>query len=170
MHPREFFESAREASADAERCRRQLMRLEASALSLGGGGQGPRVRSTPDPRRMEARAVRHADMEERLEARMEADYALIDRACAVLYGDGRRSGLDMLLSPVAADVLWWRYLDGATWERVARAVGPSPRACQQERSRALAWMRRNGFRQDLMAEGPDGIWTDGTWTDGRSER
>lgn len=146
---RRYFEQVLSASRDAESCVRQLARLEGRAASLSGGSFEPRTRSTPDPRRMEGRIATYVDMESKFESRMAEDYATIDRACAVLYGDDAHAGL-YERSAVWADVLWWRYLDGATWDRVGSAVGYSARPCQQFRDQAFAWMDENEFRFDIM--------------------
>lgn len=134
---RELFESAREASRDAERIHTQLQHMEQRSQSLGGGGFEPRVRSTPDPQRMEARSVAHMDMEERLRERQEQDYALIDLACCVLYGRDSETGLSVLVPAWWCDALWWHYLDDATWERTADAVHYSAQRCKQVRSIAF---------------------------------
>ena len=127
---RELFEAAREASRDAERIRNQLLAMEGRALSLGGGGFEPRVSATHDHDRMGREVAALVDREQELRRRQEEDYAILDLACAVLYGDANDAGLDKLVPEGWwADVLWWRYLDGATWERVGRAVGYSPRRC-----------------------------------------
>lgn len=125
---RELFEAAREASRDAERIRRQLDAMEQRTLSLGCG-MGQRVSATGEPDRMGGRVAALVDMEQTLRERQEADYALLDLACAVLYGPANKGGLAALVPTWWADVLWWRYLDGSTWEQVAEAVGYSPRRC-----------------------------------------
>jgi len=134
---RDLFESAREASHDAECVRLQLAELEAGAESVGGGGFDPRVRSTPDPHRMESRAVARADREAALRDRMRADRALVDLACRVLYGTDDETGLSVLVPEWWCDVLWWRYLDEAKWGSVARAVGYSEQRCRQVAEAAL---------------------------------
>ena len=146
MTARDFFESVRAASIDVDRCRRQLERLEARARSLGGGGFEPRTRSTPDPHRMEGRIAAYMDMDAQLDARMEADYALIDRACRVIYGpdeDGR-GGVASHFAPVYADVLWWRYCAAEDWRHVARAVDYSISQARMLASTALAWIDECG--------------------------
>ena len=147
---RQFFETVREASKDAERCRTQLLRLEGRARSLGGGGFEPRTRSTPDPQRAQRRMDAYMDQERRLERRMDEDYDVIGRSDVVLYGDAGRPGLDRVQSPVWADVLWWRYLDDATWDAVADAVGYSPRTCQEMCDQALAWIDRVRFMSTVI--------------------
>lgn len=125
---RELFEAAREASRDAERIRRQLDAMEQRALSLGGG-MGERVSSTGEPDRMAGRVAALVDMESALRERQESDYALLDLACAVLYGTDSEGGLSVLVPSWWCDVIWWRYLAGETWERVGSAVGYSPHRC-----------------------------------------
>ena len=134
---RELFEAARGASRDAGRIRTQLLELEARASKLGGGGFEPRVRSTSDPTRMAAGVAALVDREQELQARQDEDYRLIDAACAMLYGPDGRGGLAKIVPTWWADVLWWRYLDGATWEDTGRAVGYSPRQCYNIAGAAL---------------------------------
>ena len=123
---REFFEDAREAALDAERIRRELARMDENAAALGGGGFGGRVRSTPDPDSMGRRVAALLDRGERLRAREEADYALIDRACAILYGPDNRSGLYALVG-WPADAIYHHFLALRTWEETADILGYSER-------------------------------------------
>lgn len=130
---RELFESAREASKDAERIRRQLLAMEARATSLGGGSFEPRVASTPNPQRMADAVGAMVDREAALERRQADDYDLIDFACEVLYGR-EQDGSGGLWSLVGwrADALWWHYLGGRTWAEVGRMMGYTPEhACRQ---------------------------------------
>jgi hypothetical protein len=140
--PSDYLIRARDASRDAERCRRQLEQLESQALSIGGGGFEPRTRSTPDPKRMEKRVDRLVDREKALEARMDEDYAIVDRATSMIYGDSQdgHGGVSDGLGPEYADVLWWRYLDDAKWAKVADVMGYAKCTCQQMCTRALDWM------------------------------
>lgn len=133
---REFFESAREAARDAERIRRQLDGMEARALSLGGGGYEGRVRSTPDPDRIGASVSAMLDQGERLRERADEDYAAIDAACRVLYGDGSDSGLWALVG-WRADALALHYLDDMTWAEVAAKLCYSESHVQHEAQVAL---------------------------------
>lgn len=131
---RELFEAAREAARDAERVRQQLADMEARAEGLGGGGFDPRVRSTPEPDRMAGRVAANMDHKARLERRREQDYALIDTACAVLYGDDNRGGL-WALAGWRADAIYHHYLALRTWEETAALVLFSPRYVQEQ----VAW-------------------------------
>lgn len=127
---RELFESAREASRDAERIRRQLVAMEERSTSLGGSSFEPRVSKSTNHDRMGARVAAMVDREQELVRRQNEDYELIDLACSVLYGSEGEQGLDKLVPETWwADVLWWRYLDDSTWEQVGDAVGYSGRRC-----------------------------------------
>lgn len=125
---RELFEVVREASQDAERIRRQLDAMEQRTLSLGGG-MGQRVSATGEPDRMGSRVAALVDMEQTLRERQEADYALLNLACAVLYGTDNEGGLSSLVPSWWCDVLWWRFLNASTWEQTAAAVGYSAHRC-----------------------------------------
>lgn len=131
---REFFDAAREAARDAQRIARQLDGMERRALALGGGGFEPRVRSTPDPDRIGRAVGAMVDNEGVLLQRQEADYALIDAACAVLYGPDNRSGLYALVG-WPADAIYHHYLGLRTWEETADLMGYSTRYVQ----RSVAW-------------------------------
>lgn len=145
MRALEYFEWARAASRDAESIRQQIVTLEARAKALGGGGFEPRTRSTPDPRRMEGRIVTYMQREEDLRARQEADYAVIEGACRLLYGDEEDGcgGVALGCGPLHADVLWWRYLADSQWKEVAHALGHSVTTCRGAHDAAMAWIDDN---------------------------
>ena len=140
---REFFEAAREAARDAARISRQLDGMERRALALGGGGFEPRVRSTPDPDRIGRAVGSLLDNEAVLRSRQESDYALIDAACAVLYGPDNRSGLYALVG-WPADAIWHHYLGLRTWEDTADLMGYSTRHVQTCVAAALDVADANG--------------------------
>lgn len=140
---REFFESAREAARDAERIARQLDGMESRALSLGGGGFEPRIRSTPDPDRIGATVAASIDQGERLRARQDEDYRAIDAACRVLYGADNRSGLYALVG-WPADAIYHHYLALRTWEDTAALLGYSVRHVQTCVRAALDLADANG--------------------------
>ena len=142
---RELFESAREASKDAERIRRQLLELEQRASSIGGGGFEARVSSTSDPDKMGRRVGAMVDAEAALRLRQDEDYRLIDAACMVLYGEGGRGGLAALVPPWWADVMWWRYLADESWERIGSIVGYSAHRCWEVAQTALEVADANGM-------------------------
>ena len=140
---REFFEAAREAARDAARISRQLDGMERRALALGCGGFEPRVRSTPDPDRIGRAVGSLLDNESVLRQRQESDYALIDAACAVLYGPDNRSGLYALVG-WPADAIWHHYLGLRTWEDTADLMGYSTRHVQTCVAAALDVADANG--------------------------
>lgn len=119
---REFFEAAREAARDAERIRRQLDAMDETSTSLGCSGFEPRVRSTPDPDAIGRRVSAAIDQGERLRRRQEEDYALIDAACAVLYGTDSDAGL-WALAGWRADAIYHHYLALRTWAEVGDMLG-----------------------------------------------
>ena len=140
---RELFDAARAAARDAELCARQLASMEESALSLGGGGFEPRVRSTPDPDRIGSAVSSVVDQGERLRARQDEDYRLIDAACRVLYGADNRSGLYALVG-WPADAIYHHYLALRTWEETAALLGYSVRHVQTCVRAALDLADANG--------------------------
>ena len=142
---REMFEAAREAALDAERIRRQLDAMEGADLSLGGGGFEPRVRSTPDPDRMGRAVAAHLEQAERLLARQEEDYRLIDAACDVLYGTDSEAGLWALVG-WRADALYHHYLALRTWAEVGELLGYSEQHVWREAMAALDTADAWGWR------------------------
>lgn len=126
---REMFEAAREAARDAARISRQLDGMERRALALGGGGFDPRIRSTHDPDRIGRSVAALVDHEDVLMQRQDADYALIDAACEVLYGPDNRSGLYALVG-WPADAIYHHYLALRTWSEVGDMMGYSVRHVQ----------------------------------------
>jgi squalene cyclase len=140
---RELFDAARAAARDAELCARQLASMEESALSLGGGGFEPRVRSTPDPDRIGAAVSSVIDQGERLRARQDEDYRLIDAACRVLYGADNRSGLYALVG-WPADAIYHHYLALRTWEDTAALLGYSVSHVKHMASAAMDLADANG--------------------------
>lgn len=121
---REFFSAVREASRDADRISARLREMEESegvrAQGYDAQGKGSRA-DVNGTGRVNARI----DYERRVARRREADYALIDRACSVIYGDDQTGmgGVDALMGSAAADVMWWRFCAAATWPEVCRECG-----------------------------------------------
>ena len=118
---KEFFEAVRESSRDAERIRLRLTAMEQRAEGLGGGGFEPRVRSTGEPDRMAGRVASLVDLETMLRERQAEDYALINAAFNVLYGEDGHSGLWALVG-WRADAVCLHYVNDMTWERVAESL------------------------------------------------
>lgn len=85
--------------------------------------------------------------------RLEEDYALIDRGCSVIYGSDQTGmgGVDALLGSATADTMWWRFCDGAGWNKVAREVGRSESWCRLAVETALDVCDQYGM--DAMTQG-----------------
>ena len=149
---RELFDAARAAARDAELCARQLASMEESALSLGGGGFEPRVRSTPDPDRIGANVAAGMDVRTVLEARRDEDGRVTDAACRVLYGPDRRSGLYALVG-WPADAIYHHYLGLRTWEQVADMLGYSVQHVRRQAMAALDLADANGQMWTELGEG-----------------
>lgn len=150
---REFFESVREASRDAESCRRQLEVLERAAYRLPGPSMEPHI-SGGSRDGMERHVVNMVDREAELHARIEDDYRLIDAACAVLYGaDGTRDGLASLAPPWWADVLYYRFVQGRTWAEVGALLGYSPEYCCRVPATAFDLLDANGMAATIAGIG-----------------
>ena len=152
MGAREFFQSVREASRDAERCRSALEALERRALSVSGPALGGRVSGTKADA-MAARVASLVDREAKLHARIESDYALLDEANRVLYGDTLRDGLASLVPPWWADVLSLYYCDGMTWAEVGAVLGYSERHVQNAKAAAFDVLDAHGFCSSVAGRG-----------------
>lgn len=137
-----FFEAARQASREAERTRLTLLQMEAREGARAQSYQ-PRITIGGERDRMAATDSR-IDYEARMAARIEADYALIDMACAALYGrDSGKGGLEALMGSAVADCISFRYVDARPWKEVAALMGYS------------RWSRRS--LRDLCQSGFDRI-------------
>lgn len=139
---RDFFEAVREASREAERTRLTLMQMEAreGVRAQGYEAQGRSGHMSDRTAATDARV----DYEERMRERIEADYALIDLACRVLYGEeSGKGGVDALMGSAVADCLSFRYVDARPWREVAALLGYS------------RWSRRS--LRDLCQQGFDAI-------------
>lgn len=129
---REFFAAVRDAAREAGRIQSTARRMQDSEGLRGSGGFEPRVRSTnSDPAGM-SRVDARIDFEAANERRLEEDYALIDAACAVIYGrDGRGDGLERLMGSAVSDCMWWRYCAAESWAVVALSCGYSKSQCRR---------------------------------------
>lgn len=120
----EFFESVREASREAERTRLTLMQMEARE-GVRAQGYEPRVMVGGERDHM-AHTDSRIDYERRMAERIEQDYALLDMACAVLYGlESDKGGLEALMGSAVADCISFRYVDARPWREVAALMGYS---------------------------------------------
>ena len=150
---RDFFEAAREAAREAERIGRQLDAMESAADGLGGAGFEPRVRSTPDPTRGEARVVALVDHGARLEERRDECYRLIESATELLYGrDGMSDGLYALVG-WPADAIFHHYLALRTWRETAQMVNFSEKYVISQAAAALDTADANGDFATRMGRG-----------------
>lgn len=146
----DLFHAARDAAIDIERTSRTIASLQ-SKEGVRAQGYGPSGRGgVSDP--MRATDVR-VDYEERVRSRREENYALIDLACAVIYGSDQSGsgGVDAMLGPRYADTLWWRYCAAATWAEVAEGTGMSERWCRDAERVAFDEIDAYGILR--MAEG-----------------
>lgn len=139
----DFFSAARKASQDANTISRQLAALEDQATGMGSGGFGPRVRSTPAHDRMGSAIASLVDREQKLRAELESDYALIDKACNLLYGTDNEHGLRSLIG-WPADALFQHYLALLTWDETARVLGYSASHVRNQANAALDYLDANG--------------------------
>ena len=127
---RDLFEAVREASREAERTRLTLMRMEASegVRAQGYEATGRSGHRADDKARTDARI----DYEARMDDRIREDYALMDLACAVLYGtDTGKGGLDALMGSAVADCLCFRYVQARPWSEVSALTGYSKSQCRR---------------------------------------
>lgn len=121
---RDFFDSVREASREAERTRLTLMQMEARE-GVRAQGYEPRVTVGGERDRM-AQTDARIDYEARMSERIEEDYRLIDLACRVLYGEeSGKGGVDALMGSAVADCISFRYVDARPWPEVAALLGYS---------------------------------------------
>ena len=149
---RDLFEAAAEASRDAAALRRRLERMESGegvrAASLARSSSGGRA----DVNGM-GRVNARIDLEAVTRSRVEADYALIDLACAVLWGPTGEDGAASLGCQVAADVVWHHYLAGETWESAARGVGMSASSARRECARLFDLVDALGPMRAMLGRG-----------------
>ena len=120
----DFFEAVRHASREAERTRLTLLQMEARE-GVRAQSYEPRV-SIGGERDHMAHTDSRIDYESRMAERIEADYALIDMACQVLYGrESGKGGVDALMGSAVADCISFRYVDARPWSEVAALMGYS---------------------------------------------
>lgn len=140
---REMFEAASASAREAVRCRRLIEAERARRESLGGGGLGPRVRSTPDHDRMAARIASATDREAMLRRRLAECEAQVDAAGRVLYGADGRGGLRSLVG-WPADAIHLHYLALMTWEEAGDVLGYSEAHVRRMACAAMEYADANG--------------------------
>ncbi|MDO4428548.1 MAG: hypothetical protein Q4B91_03450 [Atopobiaceae bacterium] len=144
MAAREFFEAVRAASADARRARAELEALEERRLSLGGHGASP-VSGTRSDVNGTSASIALVDREVVLHRRVEEDYALLDRACEVIYGVDNDHGIERGMGTHFADVVWHRACGEESWDEVAVSVGMSRRTCVRYYEAAMDYVDSVGL-------------------------
>ena len=152
LSAREYFERAREAALDAERIRRQLAAMDEGSQGLAAGDFSPRVRRTPDPGRLAARAVANIEQSERLERRQGEDYLIIDAACDLLYGPDNKGGLYALVG-WPADAIYHHYLGLRPWSEVGEMMSYHPRYVQDRVAMAFELADSNGLFWTRLGQG-----------------
>ena len=150
MTSRDFFEQVREAAIDAERTRRTLEAMESregvKAQRYGQRTQG----GTHD---VMAATDARLDRELVWRRRIEEDYALIDRACAIIYGIDGRGGVASLLGNPTADAMFWRYCAAVSWAEVASNVSYSQAWCYRAVAVAFELIDSAGVEAVTRGEG-----------------
>lgn len=149
---RELFRQAQGAARDAEKIGRQLAADEHRALGMSGGGFEPRVRSTPAYDRMGMAVAVMVDREAKLLEKQDEDYALMDLACALLYGTDQCDGLRTLVG-WPADALYHHYLALRTWEETAALLGYSTSHVRNQANYALDYVDANGAMFTMLGIG-----------------
>lgn len=151
---REFFEAARDANADARRCKRVLDQLEEIATRVSGNSFEVHARGGSKHDRLERAVIQCAEVEERLRFRMLADWQLIDRASEVLYGKGYDLGLYELVPHWWVDCVWFYYLAGWPWKDVAWHMGKkSKQSCIRAARCALEAADAHGMIDAMEGRG-----------------
>lgn len=144
MTARDFFDAVRAASGDAGRAKAELEGLEERRLSLGHhgtmavSGGGSDVNGT-------AASVAFLDRERALHRRVEEDYALLDKACEVIYGADNEHGIERGIGTRFADVVWHRSCGEESWDEVAASVGMSRRTCVRYYEAAMDYVDSVGI-------------------------
>ncbi len=127
---RDFFDAVYDASREAERTRWTLERMAAREQVRAQSYQ-PRVSMGGESDKM-AQTDARIDYEARMQERIEADYLLLDMACAVIYGNEYgEGGVDSLMGSAVADCMSFRYVDARPWKEVADLTGISEPQCRR---------------------------------------
>lgn len=153
MGARAFFDSVLEASQDADRCRSTIAAMEQRALSLGGTALGGRVSASRTADAMGNRVAALVDREAKLHARIESDYAMLDMASRILYGDDLHGGLASIAPSWWADVLALHYCDGLPMRQVAEVLGYSERHCFNASRAAFDVLDAHGLVASVAGHG-----------------
>ena len=146
-----FFESASEASREVDRIREALDMLDEDATRVRVSSLEPWTQSGR-LHGIEGRVAALSDKHEELSRRLETDYAIIDRACAVLYGTDNDAGLYRLVG-WRADALYYKYIDGMTWPEIGAILGYSKGYVASQAKVALEVCDANGMVRTIAGVG-----------------
>lgn len=147
---KDFFESVKAASEEAWRTHLTLERMEASEGIHGSSFSG--THGTNSDVNGMCRTNARLDLEQKMQQRLEEDYELIDMAHMVIYGtEPFGGGIEKLLDSKHADCMYWRYMDGATWRKVAFKTTIGESTCRQYVNDALNLCDAYGL--DAVAKG-----------------
>lgn len=122
---RDLFDAARDAAIERASIMRQLDAIRASASLRGVRYDSASVSGTSSDHRGDARLAAMIDQQQRLHDRLADNEALLSACADILYGRDGNGGVARAVGSPYADVLFWRYLDGTSWDAAASMVGVS---------------------------------------------
>lgn len=149
---REFFHAVRDASIEAWKeyqagemsLAREGVRAQSYGIAVNPGAIRDRMVAT------DARIDREAVMNRRV----EEDYALMDLAVRLIYGEqAGKGGVEALMGSAVADCLNFRYVDARPWSEVAKMTGYSVRQCRRLVEQGLDAIDFYGWRNLMDGEG-----------------
>ncbi|MBB3171791.1 hypothetical protein [Parvibacter caecicola] len=149
----ELFEAARAAALDRDSIARQLATIKVAKGLSGVSYEGASVSGTSSDPTGCGRMAAMIDHESRLRKRMEADEELLGKCAAMLYGTAGDAGLAKAMGPSYADALFWRYLEGRSWESTARILGVSKTCAMDTAAAAMDAVDSFGARHLLSGTG-----------------
>lgn len=126
----EFFKAVYNASRECERTRRTIeaMRAREGMRAQRYDSQGTSGHSADAMRQTD----RRLDFERRMDERVRWDLCLMELATDVIYGrSAGKGGVCLLAGSAVADVMCFRFVEGAMWHEVAGLSGYSERQCQR---------------------------------------
>lgn len=135
---REFFLATRRAAQDIETATRQLDRMRA-AEGVRAQGYEPGVAHTRADVNGTGATIARIDWEGRMRERLESDYALVESAMSVIYGDEETGlgGVAALMGGAVADVLMWRCCRARDWRWIAAMLDRSESWCRESAAAAM---------------------------------
>lgn len=135
---REFFAACRRAAQDIDSATRQLERMRA-AEGVRGQSYQPGVGGTRADVNGTGATIARIDWEGRMRERLEGDYALVESAMGVIYGDESTGlgGVAALMGGAVADVLMWRCCKARDWRWIAAMLDRSESWCRDSAAAAM---------------------------------